>query len=256
MKDIDSRPDRLINWSKVSNYEARKSNVFNNLVYSDHVQKIEDFLKKNNFEDLIKENLIFKKKISNCTSYESVDNSMFEVEFNNKLMSDLYKISLMKKKKYNNNVKEFCLFVYLLGGALLYRVLSENMNLPALSTIQKHLYSKEDINFFEASIRVTELVKFLVCHQYPKIGFLSEDMTKITRSLRHCNKSNNIVGLVAPLNSSTGLPKIEVLKFTSIKYAFNLIKTLDYADFVNAFMFQPLAQHAVPFCLMLYGANN
>lgn len=130
------------------------------------------------------------------------------------------------------------------------------MGLPSISTVLKFLATQEDLEFREGVLKATELLKYLLKHDYPLVGFLSEDMTKIKSCLRYCSKSNNIVGLVALLDKNTGMPMTEDLEFNSLKQAFQAVEKMDLAEYVNVLMFQPLAQYAVPFCLLMYGSNN
>lgn len=215
---------------------------------------IESFLNdETKLEKLVKERAELSKQLRETKSQNALVSSL---NFNNDLLRELYEISKLKKKTYPQRLKQYCLYIYLIGGRLLYEFLAKNMGLPSISTVLKFLASQEDLEFREGVLKSTELLQYLMKNNYPLVGFVSEDQTKITTSLKYCTKSNNIVGLVAPLSEETGMPMTEGLAFESLQIAYNAVHKLDHAEYVNIFMYQPLAQNAVPFCMLMYGSNN
>ncbi|KAF5300612.1 hypothetical protein FQR65_LT09144 [Abscondita terminalis] len=106
--------------------------------------------------------------------------------------------------KYDNKLKLFSTYLFLVGGRLLYETLYANMKncLPSITTIGRGLMNK---HFQEGKFRFIELLDFLEKRNLPKSVWISEDGTKITGRIQYDSKSNKIVGFVIPLVN--GIPK-------------------------------------------------
>lgn len=179
--------------------------------------------------------------------------------FNNKkLLIQLVELfnSNKEKVRYSEDLKDVSLYVFLLGGPSLYEFLVKNLGLPSISTVRRHLSSKEDCDFIEGVIRGEQLLNFLKSHKYPLQGFVSEDQTKVTSQLKYCSASNRIVGLIGPLDGDTGLPNCNIFEFQSMDKAYQLVQSHKKAEYVNILMFQTLTSGAMSFCLTIYGSDN
>lgn len=88
-----------------------------------------------------------------------------------------------------------------------------------------------------------------------KIIFLSEDATRITQRVERDPRTNQMVGLVLPIDQHTGMPK-------SLSYLARNCKEIEsnmrkpQSDSVYVVMAQPLALNVPPFVLQLFGSNN
>lgn len=87
--------------------------------------------------------------------------------------------------------------------------------------------------------------------------WLSEDGTRITGRVQYDSATDQMVGIVLPLDATTGMPK-------QLRYAVNTAqdiadhfasgKTSNYAYVIMA---QPLAAASAPaFCLCIFGTDN
>lgn len=83
----------------------------------------------------------------------SVSEETANSSFNTNLLNDLAELSKKKKRVYGENLKQYGLYVYLLGGCILYENVSRNLQLPSISTIRKYLFSLDDYVFYEAILR-------------------------------------------------------------------------------------------------------
>lgn len=193
--------------------------------------------------------------VSESYSLESLECQNFESK---KLLFQLVEVfnSNKDKVRYSDNLKDISLYIFMLGGPSLYDFLVKNLGLPSISTVRRHLSSKEDCDFNEGVIRGEQLLNFLKSHNYPFEGFVSEDQTKVTSQLKYCSSTNRIVGLIGPLDDKTGLPNCNIFEFDSMDKAYQLVQSHKKAEYVNILMFQTLTSGAMSFCLSIYGSDN
>ena len=134
------------------------------------------------------------------------------------------------KKKYDEELKSIALYLFLLGGRLLYEHLVKNLPLPSLSTVLKYLNDEEPL--VEGGFCFTELKDFLNNSGYSHKVWLSEDATKVQATLKYFSKNDTIVGLTLPLNEN-GVPKKDFYKFTSIKHVEEFVAAHDTSEYGN-----------------------
>lgn len=107
----------------------------------------------------------------------------------------------------------------------------------------------------EGELRCKALNLYLESLQLIKYVWLSEDATGISTKVEFDPKTNQMVGLVLPTDSTTGMP----IPFTylarnaqEIQRNMNCHKSI----YVYVIMAQPLCKNAPPFILQLYGTDN
>lgn len=64
--------------------------------------------------------------------------------------------------------------------------------------------NKPDVN--EGELRIKELKHYLESQKLPMLVWLSEDATQCVAKVEFDSKSNQMIGLVLPLDSNTGMP--------------------------------------------------
>lgn len=104
-------------------------------------------------------------------------------------------------------------------------------------------------------LRCEHLNEFLKSRAIPKVVWLSEDATKITERVQYDQKTNRLVGLVAPLNEY-GLPSSN---YYFVKYDAEIesfIKSNNKCTYLYAILAQPVVQNASAFVLCLFGTDN
>lgn len=89
-----------------------------------------------------------------------------------------------------------------------------------------------------------------------KCVFLSEDASGIVTKVQFDPKSNQLIGLVLPLNSKTGMPV--KLNFTAVSAAEiqRMMENESKSTLLYAIMAQPLIEHSPPFVLQIFGIDN
>lgn len=155
---------------------------------------------------------------------------------------------------FTYNLKHLSLYVFLTAGRKSYEFLRVNMDnaLPAISTVHNYLSEKE--HRIEGVCDFDGLKRYLEENNLPKVIFVCEDQTKVTKKIRYDKQTNCLIGFVAP-SSKNGLPRPFYFKASSSlhkSYFDNHAK----ASFVNILLAQPLSARAAPFCLTVYGSNN
>lgn len=107
----------------------------------------------------------------------------------------------------------------------------------------------------EGELRCKELTHYLETLEVKKCVWLSEDASGIISKVEFDSKSNQMVGLVLPMNSSTGMPMpFTHLARTTEEIEKNMKK--DKSSLVYVVMAQPLKKGVPPFLLQIFGTNN
>lgn len=107
----------------------------------------------------------------------------------------------------------------------------------------------------EGVLRIKELIDYLDSLNLEKFVWLSEDATAIVTKIEFDPKSNQMVGLVLPINSSTGMP----IPFSYLASSENEIyKNMNHnkSTIVYVVMAQPIEKNVPPFVLQLFGSDN
>lgn len=107
----------------------------------------------------------------------------------------------------------------------------------------------------EGELRCQKLVKYLKKTNSPKSVFLSEDGSGIVKKIVYDSRSNQLVGLVLPLNESNGMPKLFSFEAKSAADIEEYIK-LPKSYLVYMICAQPLKRNVPPFILQIYGTDN
>lgn len=159
------------------------------------------------------------------------------------------------KNTYDEVLKQFSVYIFYIGGRLLYETLHANMKntLPSVSTLARYV-SNNGSRPLEGFLRFEELNQFLEERCLPKIIWISEDATRINGRLEYDSKTNTIVGLTLPLKQ--GLPVTDTYKATSANAIHAHYLNKNKAKYAYIIMAQPLSEHAPPFCLSAFGTDN
>lgn len=114
---------------------------------------------------------------------------------------------------------------------------------------------RDKIVQIEGQLRCQELCTHLERIGAPKIVFLSEDASGIVQNVVFDVKTNQLIGLVAPLQPKNGCPKMFSYLATSED---EIKRCMELPESSNVYMIaaQPLQKHAPPFILQLFGTDN
>lgn len=108
----------------------------------------------------------------------------------------------------------------------------------------------------EGELRCAELREYLDYIKAIKHVFLSEDATSIVSKIQYDPKSNQLVGIVLPIDGKSGMPISFSFKASSATAIQNIIKAEEQSISVYIVMAQPLIKNAPPFVLQIFGTNN
>lgn len=108
----------------------------------------------------------------------------------------------------------------------------------------------------EGQLRIGELLEFLKHISAKKHVFISEDASGIIENVNYDSTTNQMVGLVLPLASKTGMPIPFSLNATSAKEIQRLMEFHAKSTLVYLVLAQPLIKHAPPFVLQIFGTDN
>lgn len=194
--------------------QAGKNNSLLITDYFEYVSRISEVIKDHENMELLR-NGISDMQVSHRTENESeltlepdlndFLNSLKRTALNNAYVSN-------NKKKYEQSLKQFCTYLYVVGGKLLYETLQSNLrdSIPSLTTVKRHLY-KTNAPISEGIFRFEQLKAFLDKRNLPPVVWISEDGTKIVSKVEYCLKSNKNVGFVLPFKNN-GLPDADSFK--------------------------------------------
>lgn len=107
----------------------------------------------------------------------------------------------------------------------------------------------------EGQLRCQELSEHLKKIGAPNSVFLSEDGSGIVKKIVYDVKSNQLVGIVPPLDPINGSPKIFSYMANSEEEIRKFFE-LPQSSLVYIIVAQPLLRHAPPFILQIFGTDN
>lgn len=206
----------------------------------------------NELDLLLQKNNQLKLELTNALIHENKITSNTFSETNNNLktfMNDLLKMSAKnsnrqeKGKRYDENIKSFSTYIFVLGGRSLYEVLRQNLSLPSVSTVLNHI-SKEKTTVEEGFLRIDELLTFIKDRKLSPNIWLSEDQTRVVSKVEYDSKTNQLVGFVLPLSSTTGMP---IMSSYPANNAFNMVNSFNSSEIsslVNVIMAHPIEDGA------------
>lgn len=157
--------------------------------------------------------------------------------------------------RYDDHVKELSAYFYARGDKHFYNFLSKNLNLPELSTVKKYM-GKHLKHFTDGELRFDELKSFLETHNLSLGVGIYVDGTKINPRVDFHSESNTLTGLVAPLNSATGLPNIHHFKADTAANIKHAIENNARASYLQAIMAKSNDTNSPPFFLGFFGTDN
>lgn len=116
---------------------------------------------------------------------------------------------------HQSAIKDFACYIFMLGGRLCYETLYMNLPLPSPTTIGRYLHDNGP-EVIEGVMRCSQLKKFLEDRQLPMTVWVSEDGTRFTSRLQYDPGTNQIVGLLLPIDKN-GMPVAKSFLATSAK---------------------------------------
>lgn len=251
-----SETDSSIEFRKVSSYCDKKIRKSSNINVES--KKITDFYSnQSDIEKILTENKNLSNRLKELEAQKEKSDGKIvnNIKINSNLLQELLEIATSKKKLYSSNMKNYAVYIYLVGGNLLYSSISKELGLPSLSTVKSTLGKMESCTIEEGVPRFAGLKQYLMENGYPLLVFGSEDQTKIKEALKYDSRTNKIIGFAIPIEDN-GLPSPDGVQFENINLFLLTIKKLPKASYINTIMMQPLKLNAVPYCFCIYGTKN
>lgn len=159
-----------------------------------------------------------------------------------------------KGVRYDALEKDFYAYRFIQGGRALYDFDRSNCPSPHIRTIQRFLKTNSE-RMEEGILMIKKLKSYLLLHKYPLVVSWSEDATRITGGVEYKPQTDELTGLVVPLNKSTGLPSGS-MKCPSPQAVLDHLKRCPVARNVQLTLVQPLVVGAAPFCVNYYCTDN
>lgn len=108
----------------------------------------------------------------------------------------------------------------------------------------------------EGELRCAELLKYLEDINAVKCVFLSEDASGIISKIEYDPKTNQLVGLVLPLNGENGMPISFSFMASSSTDIQDIMQTAIESKLLYLVMAQPLIEQVPPFVLQIFGTDG
>lgn len=115
---------------------------------------------------------------------------------------------------------------------------------------------KRKQSIVEGELRCEELVNYLDKLGAPKKVWLSEDGSGIISKVTYDAGSNQLIGLVLPINNKTGMPTVFSFAPQSVKEIEQQMKHYPESTLVYLILAQPILKKAPPFILQVFGTDN
>lgn len=116
--------------------------------------------------------------------------------------------------------------------------------------------SQNKQRIIEGELRCEQLLKYLDGLKVKKSVWLSEDATGIVSKVEYDPSTNQLIGLVLPINAETGMPISFSFKATSHNEIQRFMESAEKSKLLYVVMAQPLIEHAPPFVLQLFFTKN
>lgn len=126
---------------------------------------------------------------------------------------------------------------------------NENVNISERNIENNHE------RIIEGELRCRELAQYLEKVGAEKNVWLSEDATTIVPRVNYDAATDQIIGLVLPVDKNTGCPITLSYKATSVVEIIEHLKK-DKAKMVYLVMVQPIDENLPPFVLQIFGLDN
>lgn len=117
--------------------------------------------------------------------------------------------------RHQSTIKDFACYIFMLGGRLCYETLYMNLPLPSPTTVGRYLHDYGP-QIVEGVMRCSQLKKYLEDRLLPMTVWVSEDGTRITGRLQYDPGTNQIVGLLLPIDKN-GMPVVKSFLATGAK---------------------------------------
>ncbi|CAF3331070.1 unnamed protein product [Rotaria socialis] len=158
------------------------------------------------------------------------------------------------KYRYDNQIQEFALLIFILGGRNCYEFLRLNLPsaLPHITNLEL-LIRNQEFKVIECDFRFNLLKEYSRSTNCNYI-FVAEDATRSISCIDYDVQSNSFIGFSAPLVN--GVPQSNFFRTATFNVLNSWFDEADASKFINLHMVKSLKSSAPPFILCAYGSNN
>ncbi|CAM4849470.1 unnamed protein product [Rotaria magnacalcarata] len=158
------------------------------------------------------------------------------------------------KYRYDNQIQEFALLIFILGGRNCYEFLRLNLPsaLPHITNLEL-LIRNQEFKVIECEFRFNLLKEYSRSTNCNYI-FVAEDATRSISCIDYDVQSNSFIGFLAPLVN--GVPQSNFFRTEKFNVLKEWFDEADTSKFINLHMAKSLKSSAPPFILCAYGSNN
>ncbi|KAF5308018.1 hypothetical protein FQR65_LT18283 [Abscondita terminalis] len=168
------------------------------------------------------------------------------------------KLRSSNRFQFNDPLKQFATYLFIIGGRLLYETLSSNLKgiLPTISTIQRQFSKMSDeFRIKEGEFRFSQLKLFLINRELPLKVWISEDATRVTGRIEYCSKSNKLVGFLLPSRQNVTFDT-DYFTASSVKKIQIFFQQGQKCNYAYVIMAQPLCDKSPAFCVSIFRTDN
>nr|CAI5842637.1 unnamed protein product [Callosobruchus analis] len=136
------------------------------------------------------------------------------------------------KNFYGQALKRFAIYMYYVGGRLLYETLHANLShaLPSITTLNRFLTSTKN-PIQEGEVDFQGLAEYLDKRNLPKFIWITEDATRVNSKVEYDINSNKVMG-------------------------FSFFKINSKSNYAYVITAQPASFNAPAYCLSIFGTDN
>lgn len=221
---------------------------------------------------------IYSKCITRNESYENATPLMKELINSMEAISNVAPTG----RRYSDACKNFAMYMYMLSGKAAYEALCNNLPLPQAATVCEYSLLKfvfatftfENLTkknsrchqvgyladkkqkFIEGELRCKELAEYLKQLNAPMEVWIAEDGSGILPNVAYDSNTNQLVGLVLPIDENTGIPISYSFTPQSVNDINNQINSNSKSSLVYLVLAQPILDNTPPFVLQIFGTDN
>lgn len=218
-------------------------------------------------EDITFESSLVSASVNHSSVYSCILKSLIETAEKNSGRNPT-------GNRYDQILRYFATYVYLMSGKASYETLSANLPIPHANTIRKiNRFCGETLEFqsifyflvnyisqnkktiIEGRLRCSELSDYLDQMELEKFVWLCEDGTGINEKIEFDSRTGQLIGLLLPTESNNGMPKAFSFLARTEEDIKKYVK-MPKSTLVQVVLAQPIMPHMPPYILQIFGTDN
>ncbi|XP_055308257.1 uncharacterized protein LOC129572338 [Sitodiplosis mosellana] len=156
--------------------------------------------------------------------------------------------------QYNDIVRYFSTYIFLLCGRTCYETLSKNLPIPSTKTILRCIKDTKEC-IIEGQLRCNDLAKYLHEHNAGNDVWICEDGSGLVPKILYDPSSDHLIGMTLLIDDRTGCPQ----RFKVTTQDEEMIKSfcrMTKSSHIYLILAIPLKEGVAPFVLQMFGTDN